>query len=546
MAAAAQTTAPQVATRDNDAPENVLPPAQSDAPSKERAVKRTVEAIGVPQKLVEDFSKQYQLLVFEAASVEQSAKDIRRIVDANFAVYKLLSSFLESLRSYAANGNNRGAGGSVVISVHDLDALESERELRLLRAIVSSNAETVGLGNSFLASIDPANLKRSITDALNNLANKGGDSGGSGGGEDDETAEEQRPENVNLDDNGGLYAIRPTDEALSIDRLVGYQNEAREIVSFCQRVNFVTGTHQEQDLELVPRNPVVVILYGPPGSGKTTVAQSVAKYLDCVYMYVNAENVTSQWAGGTEKNIAKLFRRARIASVKFSPDPKNAKRTVLLLIDEIDGLVKNRATSLNLTGEEYNRITTFLQMLTPPIGVNNSNLICIFTTNRLDNVDAAIVNRARGKIFMGYVVSPLDRVRLVDQIFRDYVNGALETDRAIQNAAIQNDELVPRDLQNLLALVKNRILARFGERTPGAVQSARDIVINLADPQNKISIAELATLLSQATPGTDAATLFRDYSPPLAHVCRWLTENRQYLNVCRSAAEYRNHGRDCK
>lgn len=544
MAAAAAQMPAQVATRDNDAPENVLPAADGSAKAT-APVKRTVEAIGVPQKLVEDFSKQYQLLVFEAASVEQSAKDIRRIVDANFAVYKLLSSFLETLRSYAASNRDRGAGGSVVISVHDLDALESERELRLLRAIVSSNAETVGLGNSFLASIDPANLKRSITDALNNLANKGSGEGSSGG-EEDETAEERRPENVNLDDNGGLYAIRPTDEALSIDRLVGYQNEAREIVSFCQRVNFVTGSETEKDLELVPRNPVVVILYGPPGSGKTTVAQSVAKYLDCVYMYVNAENVTSQWAGGTEKNIAKLFRRARIASVKFSPDPKNARRTVLLLIDEIDGLVKNRATSLNLTGEEYNRITTFLQMLTPPIGVNNSNLICIFTTNRLDNIDAAIVNRARGKIFMGYVVSPLDRVRLVDQIFRDYVNGAVESDRAVQNAAIQNDELVPRDLQNLLALVKNRILARFGERNPGAVQTARDVVINLSDSKNKISTAELAVLLAEASPGTDAATLFRDYSPPLAHVCRWLAENRQYLSICRSAAEYRNHGRDCK
>lgn len=529
---AVRSVAPSSSSSSPEEPAATLPsPDQgsADGGGDDTAV-RLFEAIGIPRQLMDDFSREYQLLVHDAAVAEKEATNIRRIVDANFAVYKLVSSFLESIRSFARR-NTSETSNRVMVAVHDLDTLESEREMRLLRSIVANNAETIGLGNTFLASIDPSNLKRSLTEALNNAA-KAGSADGTTADNDDESAEERQPEKVNLDNSNGLYSIRNTADALSLNQLIGYEAEANEIISFCRRVDFVLPS-QERDggQSDSARNPVVIILYGPPGTGKTTIAQSVAKYLDFVYMYVNAENVTSQWSGVTEKNIAKLFRRARIASLRYALSPARP-RQVLMLIDEIDGLIKNRATAANLSGEEYGRITTFLQMLTPPIGTNNSNIVAIFTTNRLENLDAAVVNRARGRIFMGYVTSPADRFKLYRQIYADYVQESLEN-AALERAAIECDDLVPRDLQNVLAQVKNRILDKFA-----AVSPTENLRIDLSNLSNRVTLGELLELLRGASPATPANVLFNDYSPPRSHICRWLNENAQFLEIARSAPIY--------
>lgn len=376
-----------------------LPASQRDNPPPPETPK--VRSIYLQHNDIKLFNQTYQLMVSEAERIEANSKNLNDIATANYQIYLFMNSFLDKVRKNVQSqltgegeasktvGENR-----VLVTLRDLSSLELESLQRLMRAIVARNALTTGIGDTLIASVSQKDLVNELQNALTAL-DKNGDS--NGGDEEDDTAEERDPLSVNLSNSKGLYSILDTRDAFAIDDLIGYQNEARELLAYCRDIQFIDGANPTA---IAPnRNPTCVVLYGPPGSGKTTIAQAVARQLDYLYMYVNAENVVSSWAGGTEKNIAKLFRRARIAS------RQNGGRRVLMLIDEIDGLLKNRATALNITGEEYNRITTFLQMLTPPVGVNNSTIVALFTTNLLQNIDSAVINRCRGRIFIWATLS---------------------------------------------------------------------------------------------------------------------------------------------
>lgn len=249
----------------------------------------------------------------------------------------------------------------------------------------------------------------------------------------------------------------------------------------------------------------------------------MAKTLGYTYMYVNAENVTSMWAGGTQKNIAKIFRRARIASRVYN-------RKTLVLIDEIDGLLKNRQSGGSITGEEYSRITTFLQMLTPPTGIDNSQLVCMFTTNNLENLDPAFVNRMRQSIFMGYIVSPAERARLFAQLLAPYVQ---EHENNWWMMANNCPEYVPRDVVNLVALARATIVEKWqrlqldGQQQPQQQQqlaSRGDVVVQLNNPAVLLTPQELVSLTQRMTPATPVSAYF-NYNPPPSHVRAWLDNN---------------------
>lgn len=470
---------------------------------------------------ISEFTEVYRTMVREAERIEASSKDINQIVSANYQIYLFLNSFLDKVRKNVqgqlVGGSESSDKDSVLVTLRDLSSLELESEQRLMRAIVARNAITTGIGDTLIASVSQKDLVDELQRSLATFNEQTNENGSSGADEDD-TAEERDPLSVNLSNNKGLYAILDKNEAFAISDLIGYQNEARELLAYCRDIQFIDSNNPA---EVAPnRNPICVVLYGPPGSGKTTIAQAVARQLDYIYMYVNAENVVSSWAGGTEKNIAKLFRRARIAS------KQNSGRRVLMLIDEIDGLLKNRASALNITGEEYNRITTFLQMLTPPVGVNNSCIVALFTTNLLQNIDSAVINRCRGRIFMGYIVKPNDRLELIRRIFSPYVNytGSLP-DSPFDQLANVVDDLVPRDYQNILAQIKNIILEKYEKENPGQALSDSDIRIDLSQKNNLIDGATLWEAISRAEPATRVSAYIEQFRPPAAHVCTWLNSN---------------------
>lgn len=120
------------------------------------------------------------------------------------------------------------------------------------------------------------------------------------------------------------------------------------------------------------------LLHGPPGSGKTYLAELIHKEFQLPFLYINAAQFADKYIGEGAKNISAAF------SIK---DPLD--RTVLLLIDEIDAIGTQRSDK---THEEHR--SNLITLLTE-IHKNSRNLklLVLATTNDKNNLDRALISR---------------------------------------------------------------------------------------------------------------------------------------------------------
>ena len=77
--------------------------------------------------------------------------------------------------------------------------------------------------------------------------------------------------------------------------------------------------------------PRGILLFGPPGCGKTLLAAAVATEIDATFVSVDAASIMSKWLGEAEQNVARLFNSARKSA--------NDGRPAIVFIDELDSLI---------------------------------------------------------------------------------------------------------------------------------------------------------------------------------------------------------------
>lgn len=132
--------------------------------------------------------------------------------------------------------------------------------------------------------------------------------------------------------------------------------------------------HPELFKNIGIKPPRGILMYGPPGSGKTLIARAVANETGAFFFLINGPEIMSKMAGESEGNLRKAFEEAE----------KNAPS--IIFIDEIDSIAPKREKA---QGEVEKRIVS--QLLTLMDGLKSrSQVIVMAATNRPNTIDGAL------------------------------------------------------------------------------------------------------------------------------------------------------------
>lgn len=244
-----------------------------------------------------------------------------------------------------------------------------------------------------------------------------------------------------------LFFILPLIVFLYYMRMMGVRtrNQQKELAKRMQMIPPITWDQiydmreVKQRLEEISnyvmnkRRAYGVILFGPPGTGKTSVAKALANKLKWNYFELRAQDVLSKWYGESEYLLNNFFDTVEL----YSPS--------VVVIDEIDGFIMKREGDVH---EVTHRLINILLMRLQDLHDRNIPTIIIGTTNLPQEIDEALLRPGRFDEVV-YVALPDEEGR--KEIWAGYTKG-LNVDTEL--LAKKSNRLSPADIKEIVEEVK--------------------------------------------------------------------------------------------
>jgi SpoVK/Ycf46/Vps4 family AAA+-type ATPase len=213
--------------------------------------------------------------------------------------------------------------------------------------------------------------------------------------------------------------------------------------------------------------PRGILLFGPPGCGKTLLAAAVATEIDANFYSIDAASIMSKWLGEAEQNVAKLFGSARKSSTEGKP--------AIVFVDELDSLM---GTHTNEVGGEIRVRNQFLKEMDGIVDKGKAlHVYVIGATNKPWDLDWAFIRRFQKRILV-----PLADHNTRLSMFQLYAsNLQVATDVDLSELARLSEGFSGSDIRDVCQSAQLKLIGEFFESGKAMDKEAKPRLLTMTD-----------------------------------------------------------------
>lgn len=213
--------------------------------------------------------------------------------------------------------------------------------------------------------------------------------------------------------------------------------------------------------------PRGILLFGPPGCGKTLLAAAVATEIDANFYSIDAASIMSKWLGEAEQNVAKLFNTARKSA--------NEGKPAIVFVDELDSLM---GAHTNEVGGEIRVRNQFLKEMDGIMDKGKAlHVYVIGATNKPWDLDWAFIRRFQKRILV-----PLADHATRLNMLKHYV-GTLQiaADVDLRELARLSEGFSGSDIRDVCQSAQLKLIGEFFESGKAMDKAAKPRALKMVD-----------------------------------------------------------------
>lgn len=213
--------------------------------------------------------------------------------------------------------------------------------------------------------------------------------------------------------------------------------------------------------------PRGILLFGPPGCGKTLLAAAVATEIDANFYSIDAASIMSKWLGEGEQNVAKLFGSARKSA--------NEGKPAIVFVDELDSLMGQHS---NEVGGEVRVRNQFLKEMDGIVDKGKAlHVYVIGATNKPWDLDWAFIRRFQKRI----LVPLADHATRLSMLKLYSSNLQVDPDVDLQELARLSEGFSGSDIRDVCQSAQLKLIGEFFDSGKAMDKEAKPRALTMAD-----------------------------------------------------------------